>query len=86
MKNGVFWVVTPCGSRRNNPEDTILRYLLGLRRIVLYKFPDDSGEPNASIFRLYPYLVGLQFDFEDGENFRSNLCVNFHKTIRFHIP
>jgi hypothetical protein len=35
MKNGVFWVVTPCGSsettvltratRRNNPEDTILR-------------------------------------------------------------
>jgi hypothetical protein len=32
MKNGVFWVVTPCGSckvltratRRNNPEDTIL--------------------------------------------------------------
>jgi hypothetical protein len=31
MENGVFWVVTPCGScknqratRRNNPEDTIL--------------------------------------------------------------
>jgi hypothetical protein len=28
MKNGVFWVVTPCGltraTRRNNPEDTIL--------------------------------------------------------------
>jgi hypothetical protein len=29
LKNGVFWVVTPCGSftratRRNNPEDTIL--------------------------------------------------------------
>jgi hypothetical protein len=24
LKNGVFWVVTPCGTRRNNPEDTIL--------------------------------------------------------------
>jgi hypothetical protein len=24
MKNGVFWVVTPCGSCKNNPEDTIL--------------------------------------------------------------
>jgi hypothetical protein len=24
LKNGVFWVVTPCGSRRKNPEDTIL--------------------------------------------------------------
>jgi hypothetical protein len=24
VKNGVFWVVTPCGSRRNNPEDTLL--------------------------------------------------------------
>jgi hypothetical protein len=23
MKNGVFWVVTPCGSCKN-PEDTIL--------------------------------------------------------------
>jgi hypothetical protein len=25
MKNGVFWVVTPCGSYKNNPEDTILQ-------------------------------------------------------------
>jgi hypothetical protein len=26
MKNCVFWVVTPCrATRRNNPEDTILR-------------------------------------------------------------
>jgi hypothetical protein len=24
MKNGVFWVVTPRATRRNNPEDTIL--------------------------------------------------------------
>jgi hypothetical protein len=25
IKNGVFWVVTPCGSCKNrNPEDTIL--------------------------------------------------------------
>jgi hypothetical protein len=24
MKNGVFWDVMPCGSRRNIPEDTIL--------------------------------------------------------------
>jgi hypothetical protein len=27
MKNGVFWVVTPCGSCKN-PEDTILLILI----------------------------------------------------------
>jgi hypothetical protein len=33
MKNGVFWVVTPCGSCKN-PEDTILQYLVFLRSVL----------------------------------------------------
>jgi hypothetical protein len=49
MKNGVFWVVTPCtrATRRNNPEDTILHGIWSASK--LYQQPPPLvGEVSAN--------------------------------------
>jgi hypothetical protein len=55
MKNGVFWVVTPCGSCKN-PEDTILREQGGL---FLTKYVAEASHP-------YPERKDVSVHGQDG--------------------
>jgi hypothetical protein len=49
MKNGVFWIVTPCGSCKN-PEDTILQSfsLSNCRNFHIFYLKMFGGTSSAS--------------------------------------
>jgi heterodisulfide reductase subunit C len=62
MNNGVFWVVTPCsscltrGTRRNNPEDTIIQMLTCLR-----------NRPVCIIPAVHNFVPTLRYCTTDGD-------------------